>query len=228
MKKFILLALVLMVAAVGFASAVQQDQPQVLNTQQFSVQTGRDDTSIQTSGTTNIAFNHANIHVYSQINAVSSDTTTTNNFYAQESNGVYNLDTGVIEVDRVLISGQVLQLAIPQYGKNATVFYITSGTPIAVYTLDNGVDTDSLQGSQSKMMYDPIYDVMKHGNLNPVDIVPYYTTKCSIVPSQGATSIVLDNRYYPEDAVTQIRFYDSGVPLSQVTPTGATLYGVTN
>lgn len=141
----------------------------------------------------------------------SSTASTVNNYNTMESNGIYNLDTGVIELDRVLISDQVLVLPIPRFGTNATVFQIVSATPIAVWTIDGSVySTSAIKAEQSKLTYDKVYDKLDHGTVVPVDAVPYFTTKCTITPSNEASYIVLDNRYYPEDAVTQIQFGDSG------------------
>ena len=146
-----------------------------------------------------------------------------------ESNGVYDLDTGVVEHDRVLKSNQVLVMPIESHGNNATAYEITSGTPIAVYTIDgSSYETAAMQGKQTKLFYNSIYDRMEHGLVSPIDTVPYYTTKCTITTTPGASYIVLDNRYYPEDAALQIRSADTGLPVTNFVPQHPSVYGESN
>ena len=125
---------------------------------------------------------------------------TQNIYEVQGGNGIAMLDTGVIEFDRVVMADQVLKIdLIP----NATTYFITSGTPVAVYTIGH-LDKDAIQSSESILKYNPVYDRMDSGIVVPVDLVKYFTTKCSITPSANADYLVIDNRYYPQDTIVQI------------------------
>jgi hypothetical protein len=176
------------------------------------VQTGKGDNAIQIdSGHTDVAIRYANINN----NAFNNGVYTQNIYATLMSSGVLDLDKGVIEQDRVMFANQVLVQPIvrPSSG-NATTYYVTSGVAISVYTLYNtSYDYTAVHGEQSMMTYDPVYDKMNHGTVDPDDIVPYFTTKCSLTPSADAGYIVFDNRYFdPQNTVVQIVAVDSGVP----------------
>jgi hypothetical protein len=183
---------------------------------QSIVQTGDGDTAYQlNSEHTDVAIKHASYKAF--------DYGTYSNVYnyyvTQQSSGVLGLDVGVVEFDRVLIANQVLRMKIIQSPNgNATAYYIMSATPIGIFTTDNQTDSVAVHAIESKLEYDMVYDVMNHGTVLPVDLVPYFTTKNSIIPSKDAAYLVIDNRYYPQDAILQVLAVDSGIPQDRVEP----------
>ena len=227
MKKIITVALVLVIAIAMCAIptvAIPQDNGQIANGAIVNsndvyqnVQNNNNQVYETQKASANVKGNHDITTVVNSVStstsSISGSSSVVNNFFTSESNGVYNLDTGVIEMDRVLKSNQVLVLPIKKFGNNQTNYEIVSATPIAVWTIDGSTfSTAGVKALQSKFDYDQVFDVMNHGTIVPVDIVPYFTTKCTINPSSNAVYLVLDNRYYPEDAVTEILYGDSGVP----------------
>jgi hypothetical protein len=80
---------------------------------------------------------------------------------------------------------------------------IISGTPIAVFTVDNE-GKEKLDGSESRLIYDKIYHRFETGAVSPIDKVPYLTTKCMITPSEEATYVVIDNRYFPSMMMIEV------------------------
>jgi hypothetical protein len=200
-KFFSILVVVGMLAIIAVASATVN---------QNIVQTGKGDNAIQiNAGHADVAIRHADI----TNNAFDNGMYVTTIYNMQQQSGVLSLEKGVIEQDRVVMANQVLVLNIirPVSG-NATTYYFVSATPMAFWTIDGSVYTKAIKSIESKLDYDMVYDTMNHGTVVPIDVVPYFSDKCSLTPSVEAASIVIDNRYYPEDAVVQIVAVDSGVP----------------
>lgn len=214
MNKFFsifIIAGLLAIAAV--ASATPLPLPGV---NQNIIQTGKGDNAIQiVSGHTDVTIRHADF----TNNAIDNGMYTQVIYNMQQQSGVLSLDKGVIEQDRVVKANQVLVLNItrPSSG-NATTYYFVSATPMAFWTIDSSTYTKAVKAIESKLDYDMVYDVMNHGTVVPIDVVPYFSDKCSLTPSPEAASVVIDNRYYPEDAVVQIIAADSGVPQDVVQP----------
>lgn len=125
----------------------------------------------------------------------------TSNYYSVQGSSVQQLAKMDIVMDRVLMANQVLAIPINTSGNQT--FLIQTGTPVAVYTIGD-LDPYKVNGRESMMTYDPIYNVMRTGDVVPVDMVPYYTSDCHITTSAGAYYLVIDNRYYPSDAEVQI------------------------
>ena len=224
MKKLFLL---LAVFAAIFMIAVSPVAAEIGSITDQSIH-GNGNTQISASGGINVKTANIKIGTYAPISS-SDYSTNIVQYYTEESNGYYDLDTGVIGSDRVLMHDEVLALPIPKFGNNATTVYIVTGTPVAVYTIGTGTLVNSgVQPSDSKLYYDAIYGRMEHGSVTPVDAVPYYTNKCSLTISSGSTYLIIDNRYYPEDAAADIEFYDSGVSLANVPPQNPVVYGISD
>jgi hypothetical protein len=136
--------------------------------------------------------------------SVSSSSTSTTNVYNVIGSSVATVSKPNIVMDRIVMANQVLVIEINPIANQT--YIVLSGTPVAVYTID-GNDEYVVHSSESKMVYDPIYNKMDHGNVKPIDIVPYYTSYTHIKPSAEAKYLVIDNRYYAQDTEVQI-----GVP----------------
>jgi hypothetical protein len=206
---------ILIIAGLLAIAAVASATP-LPGVNQNIIQTGKGDNAIQViSGRTDVAIRHADF----TNNVFDNGMYVTTVYNMQQQSGVLSLDKGVIEQDRVVKANQVLVLNItrPSSG-NATTYYFVSATPMAFWTIDSSVYTKAVKAIESKLDYDPVYDMMNHGTVVPIDVVPYFSDKCSLTPSPEAASIVIDNRYYPEDAVVQIIAVDSGVPQDVVQP----------
>ena len=133
-----------------------------------------------------------------------SSSTSDTQIYNMVGSGVASVSKPNIVMDRILMANQVLVLKINPIGNQT--FIVLSGTPIAVYTIEEN-EQDLVKSSESKMTYDSDYNRMDHGIVRPVDIVPYYTSYTHLTSSTGAAYLVIDNRYYPTDSEIQI-----GVP----------------
>jgi hypothetical protein len=136
--------------------------------------------------------------------SVSSSSTSTTNVYNVIGSSVATVSKPNIVMDRIVMANQVLVIEINPIANQT--YIVLSGTPVAVYTID-GNDEYVVHSSESKMVYDPIYNKMDHGNVEPIDIVPYYTSYTHIKPSAEAKYLIIDNRYYAQDTEVQI-----GVP----------------
>jgi len=114
---------------------------------------------------------------------------------------VLNLDVGQAEESTQLLgAGEVL--AIPTApGVN---FTIRSPVPIGVYLIRTGNDKLLLADDRSIIEFNKIYHKPIHGIVAPYWIFPRPTTLLS-VGTQANGYLVLDNRYYPADAMIEIQ-----------------------
>jgi hypothetical protein len=111
----------------------------------------------------------------------------------------YNLNTADVSYTRLVYPNEVIAFK----ALVNTTYKIISGTPIAVFTVDNE-GKEALDGSESKLIYDKVYHRFETGIVLPIDKVPYLTTKCMITPSEEATYVVIDNRYFPSMMMVEV------------------------
>jgi hypothetical protein len=84
-------------------------------------------------------------------------------------------------------------------------FSISSGTPIAVYSIEPYTEYRiKLDSSESMLTYDPVYHRFIHGSVVPTAVFPHFTTRCWFSPSVPGY-IVLDNRYFPDYSLVSIQ-----------------------
>jgi hypothetical protein len=111
----------------------------------------------------------------------------------------YNLNTADVSYTRLVYPNEVIAFK----SLVNTTYKIIAGTPVAVFTVDNE-GKSALDGSESKLIYDKIYHRFETGSVSPIDKVPYLTTKCAITPSEEATYVVIDNRYFPSMMMIEV------------------------
>ena len=155
-----------------------------------------------------------NAHATYNVNDVSNNyggNTQTNNYYAVYGTSVAQLSKNNIVVDRILKANDILE--IPVNPNDNLTYYITSGTPVAIYTIETN-DIDAVYDINSEFVYDPTlvnefgtHGKLVHGSVKPIQTVPYFTSLTHIKPMSGSGYLVIDNRYYPQDTEIQI-----GVP----------------
>lgn len=103
---------------------------------------------------------------------------------------VDGLDVGTVDESVLVFKDEVISYPVFE---NQT-YYIRSGAPVAVYTIATGNDRMLLSSDESKMEYDKVYHVFRHGIVSPLRIFPKYTEKCSMT-SSAPGYIVIDNRF---------------------------------
>jgi len=123
------------------------------------------------------------------------------NYEAPVDNSVSvdGLDVGTVDESVLVFDGEVISYPV---AGNET-YYIRSGAPIAVYTIATGNDRMLLSSDESKMEYDKVYHVFRHGIVSPLRIFPKYTEKCSLTASAPGY-IVLDNRFAGVNTMIEI------------------------
>ena len=112
---------------------------------------------------------------------------------------VDGLDVGTVDESVLVFKDEVISYPVLE---NQT-YYIRSGAPIAVYTIATGNDRMLLSSDESKMEYDKVYHVFRHGIVSPLRIFPKYTEKCSMTASAPGY-IVLDNRFAGVNTMIEI------------------------
>jgi hypothetical protein len=112
---------------------------------------------------------------------------------------VDGLDVGTVDESVLVFDGEVISYPI---AGNET-YYIRSGAPIAVYTIATGNDRMLLSSDESKMEYDKVYHVFRHGIVSPLRIFPKYTEKCAMTASAPGY-IVIDNRFSGVNTMIEI------------------------
>jgi hypothetical protein len=233
-KLFLLIAVIATVFMVAVLPVAAHEQQSAGTSVDQTITGGNGNAQIALiGGSTDVNIRRADINIGSiNDNHASSTESTTYNYYTMETNGIYTGDKGVMNSNRIVFAGEAIPLAIPHYpwyGVNATGFYINGGSPIALYTIGGNVyDTSNLDGDQSMMSYDKIYHQMDHGSVIPIDIVPFYSSKTSLIISPIASYVVLDNRgqpnlLIPETTEMEYGFVDTMMPLSQTTSTTTSL-----
>lgn len=110
------------------------------------------------------------------------------------------LDVGSVDESRMMYPGEVLSFP----ASDDMTFSIRSAAPIAVYTIGPGNDRLLLDSSESMLTYDPIYHRFDHGVVAPLYIFPQFTTRC-IITTHSNGYIVMDNRYFPDYTIVEIR-----------------------
>lgn len=170
--------------------------------------TGHTDVDVSNTVVTN------NEHATYNVNDVGNNyggNTQTNNYYAVYGTSVAQLSKNNIVVNRIILANDMIE--IPVNPSDNVTYYITSGTPVAVYTIEAN-DLPALYDDSSKFTYEKYqknsydtYGNLIHGAVKPVDVIPYFTSLTHIKPTGSAAYLVIDNRYYPQDSEIQI-----GVP----------------
>ncbi len=145
-------------------------------------------------------------HSSSIDNVISSTAISTNNYYNIQGSPVQELAKNDIIFDRIIMANQVLEISIADNNLANQTVLVMSGTPVAVYAIGS-LDQYKVFGKESELVYDATYDRMDTGDVQPIAEVPYYTSDCKFKVPTDAAYLVIDNRYYPNDAEIQI-----GVP----------------
>jgi hypothetical protein len=114
---------------------------------------------------------------------------------------VLHLDVGTAETSTQLLgAGEVL--AVPT-ADNVT-FTIRSPTPLGIYLITTGNDKLLLADDRSVIDFNRVYHRPIHGIISPYWIFPRPTTLISITTHANGY-LVIDNRYYPADAMIEIQ-----------------------
>ncbi len=130
---------------------------------------------------------HQNVHIDETV-----DAHTTNLITVQqpEDTRPYIDGLGIDNVNETILMYPNEVLAYQTSGYDT--FSISSGTPIAVYSIDQySYDRMELDSSESMLTYDPIYHRFHHGIIVPTAVFPHFTTRCWFSPSVPGY-IVLD------------------------------------
>lgn len=80
---------------------------------------------------------------------------------------------------------------------------VRAGSPLALYTIRTGISDDTLKvkSSESTPEYDPVYNKMVWGLVDPADFVKFFTPKAKIVSTVNG-HCVIDNRARYNDYTT--------------------------
>lgn len=103
---------------------------------------------------------------------------------------IKTLYVGEVEFTRLLGRNEVV--TYPLHG--ISIITVKAAYPLAVYTMDSRGDVFKINSKDSTPVYDWTYHKFQFGSVSPVDQIPYYTTKGSLVSSSGADYAVIDNR----------------------------------
>ena len=124
----------------------------------------------------------------SDISYISIDASGGNNQLGMSSLSIDNVNETIL-----MFPGEVL--AYPEDGTQT--FSISSGSPIAVYSIDGFTDHLLLESDTSVLNYDLVYHRFEHGTVVPTSVFPHLTTRCWFSPDIPGY-IVLDNRVFLE------------------------------
>jgi hypothetical protein len=136
-------------------------------------------------------------------NDPSSTAISTNNYYNIQGSPVQELAKNDIVFDRIIMANQVLEISVADNNLANQTVLVMSGTPVAVYAIGS-LDQYKVFGKESELVYDAPYDRMDTGDVQPIAEVPYYTSDCRFRVPADAAYLVIDNRYYANDAEIQI------------------------
>jgi len=111
------------------------------------------------------------------------------------------LGIGDASETRMIMEDEALVFAVSENQS----YEIRSANPVAVYLIRRYQNDYLLIDSvESKLSYNKIYHKFEHGVVSPAWIFPQFTTKCHV--NVGADEyLVIDNRYYAGDSMTEIQ-----------------------
>jgi len=112
------------------------------------------------------------------------------NVIVPEEKEIKTLDVGPVAFTRLLWKDEVVTMPL----SGVSLITIKAGSPLAVYTVDSHGEIFKVDSMDSIPVYDWNYHRFQFGSVSPIDKIPYYTTKGSLVSSWNADYVVVDNR----------------------------------
>jgi hypothetical protein len=101
-----------------------------------------------------------------------------------------SLDIGEVNFTRLLFPDEAIIFEL----HNQSVIAFKAAHPIAIYTYTTHGEIYAIDSTDAVPWYDPIYHKFHFGVIAPVDQIPYYTTKGTLVTNASAEYAVIDNR----------------------------------
>ena len=117
------------------------------------------------------------------------------------------------QVSRLVYPGEVLTYPV----KNGDEIFLRAASDVGLYTIGWFAQDDmKVISSEATPGYDPVFHKLTFGLVVPVDKINYWTTKATLVASEEAHYVVIDNRA-PRNGYTHVEIIiTSGEPVEEI------------
>jgi len=137
----------------------------------------------------------------------------------QKNNEIKTLDVGEINFTRLLGKDEVVTYPLD----GVSVITVRSAYPLAVYTIASQGDVSKVDSKDSMPWYNWIYHKFEFGLVSPIDQIPYYTTKGTLLTSARADYVVLDNRKNSIDLFSEYNLVEVSVNIQETAESRGTV-----